>query len=146
MNVLSDLRSAQQIMAATGSSLVVVSKSRVWQRAGQGIRPLYELLADERPNLEGAALADKVMGSAAALLVLHAGITSVYAQVMSKRAQKLLLGNNVYVDCDLLVQQILNRSRTEFCPMEIITADLWVPAQAYQVIGCKLDEWVRQQS
>lgn len=63
------------------------------------------------------------MGKAAALLFVRAGITAVYAKVLSKSAQTILSNRNIYFEYDVLTDKILNRANTGICPMEKAVAD-----------------------
>lgn len=144
LQATSDINRARNILANTSASLVVVRGSQTWQYFGRGIKPLYELLTIEGPKLKGGALADKVMGKAAALLTLHAGLASSYAKVMSRPAYNLLLANNINVTCDILVEHILNREQTGFCPMETLTANITDPDEAYRAVGEKLEQWANE--
>lgn len=136
-----DLNKARKVLEESSASLVVVHDHQTWQRFGRGIKPLYELLTEEGLRLKDGALADKVMGKAAALLILHAGIKSAYAKVISKPAYELLVDNNVLVTYDVIVEHILNRAQTGFCPMELLTSNITLPSEAYTIIGRQLQEW-----
>lgn len=139
-----NLSKARQLLRTSSVSLVVVRGTYIWQRSGRGIRPLYDLVTEEEHNLKGGALADIVIGKAAALLILYAGLTSAYARVMSRPAYNLLVHNNVDVVPDVIVEGILNRDQTGPCPMESLTTNLNIPGQAYRLIGQKLQKWRNQ--
>lgn len=130
----------------TASSLVAVKGERVWRKAGRGIRPLFSLIEEVGPELAGAALADTVVGKAAALLALYAGFAAVYARILSAPAQAVLQGEGLAVAYDRLVPNILNREKSGLCPMESLTLPLADPAAAYQAVAAKLQAWETQKS
>lgn len=140
-NLLPDLNMAKKILESTDSSLVAVRNSRIWRFRGQGIEPLYSLVMYHKADLTGAALADKVMGAAAAYLVLNTGIGAVYARTMSMRAKMLLDDKMIRVEAQQLVEVILNRAQSASCPMEILTANIQTPTAALEAIGEQLKKW-----
>ena len=140
--IRAEMEWAQHILATEPSSLVLVCTSHIHQRSGRGIAPLYELVTESEPQqLKGGVLADKIVGKAAALLALYAGFSAVYADIMSTPAYDLLVQNNVLVAAGLVVDHILNRTKSGFCPMELLTADVTEPEEAYSIIGRQLQQW-----
>jgi hypothetical protein len=136
------LRRARDILAVEPVSLVIVSHCKIYRCSGKGITPLYRLITQlELQELKGAALADKVVGKAAALLALDVELSAVYADIMSKPAYDLLLRHNVLVDAGLIVEKILNRDRTGICPMESLTTDITLPENGRIKIGEQLRRW-----
>ena len=75
-----------------------------WER---GVQDLYRLLKTEPDFLRGAFIADKVIGKAAAALII------------SSPARELLERSGIKVDCLSEVPHIINRTRTGWCPLEI---------------------------
>lgn len=128
-----------------GQSLIVVKDGViVLARAGRGIRPLYEIIvAPERSaDLFGASLADKVFGKAAALLCVSAQIKAVYAALLSKPAAAVLEANGIPFECGQMVPFVLNRTRSDSCPVEKLVGRLDTPAAAIAAIGEFLQQTV----
>src|ERR1700690_999390 len=57
-------------------------------------------------QLNGASVADRVAGTALALLCLYTGIREVYAEVLSKKAQTLFQENKVFCQWEQLVDNV----------------------------------------
>lgn len=86
----------------------------------RGVADLYCWLTEEPVVLQGARVADKVIGKGAAALLVLGGVTSVYADVISRPARELLQRNGVEVSCGQEVEHIINRARTGWCPLETL--------------------------
>ncbi len=139
---VSDLAIAAQELKP-GISLVFVRQGEtLLQCQGIGIRPLLELLENPRllPLMHGSALADRVVGKAAALLALRGRVTGVYAPVMSRPAEGLLRRHGVPVAYRHMAPYIMNRTADSTCPMEQAVEHLWDPERAPGVLRQRLDE------
>lgn len=88
-----------------------------WQK---GVRDLEYLLDHEPATLRGAAVADKVVGKAAAGMMACAGVAEVYADVLSRKAVPLLDANNIKYSFARLVDQIIIADGDTRCPLEKI--------------------------
>lgn len=86
----------------------------------RGVADLYELLNREPEFLQGASIADKVIGKAAAALMVLGGVKEIYADVISEPALALLQEAAVKVSFGQAVDHIINRTRTGWCPLETI--------------------------
>lgn len=99
-----------------------------------GIAFLYSLAAKEGA-LSGAFVADRIVGAAAALLAIRAGVKELYARVMSARAGKLLSAHGVSFTFSVMTNAVRNRADTDECPMEKAVAGISDPEQAYIAVG-----------
>ena len=86
----------------------------------KGIADLYSLLKNEPSFLEEAIVADKVIGKAAAALLIIGKVKSVYADIISCNALTLLQEAGVETDFGQIVTFIQNRNKTDWCPLEKI--------------------------
>ena len=101
--------------------------------------PILSLI-ESGTDLRGASAADKVIGKAAAMLLVLAGVEHIYGAVMSRMAAEYLETRGVSYSFGELCDRIINRSGDGFCPMELAVADIDDPAQAPEVIRNRLDE------
>lgn len=83
----------------------------------RGVAPLIHFLSEDI-YFKDAYAADKVIGKAAALLLVLAGIKGEYAPVMSESGLYILSYYGILASCDTCVPTILNRAGTGPCPME----------------------------
>jgi iron complex outermembrane receptor protein/vitamin B12 transporter len=115
-------------------SCVICNANWVRTFTQQGVNDLLELYRQEPALLEGAAVADKIVGKAAASLLLLGRVKSVYAGVISEPALDLLGTSDVEVEYDEKVPYIENRNKTGWCPMEKACYGITTPEEIYRVI------------
>ena len=84
----------------------------------RGVKDLYGLLKADPSLLDGAFVADKVVGKAAASLMIAGGVAAVYAATVSTPALSLLRCYGVDVTFGSEVPHIINRAGTDWCPLE----------------------------
>lgn len=80
------------------------------------------------------AVADKVVGKAAAALMVLGGVREVYTDIISEPALAVLHKANIRVECVQIVSRIWNRNRTGWCPLETLCYELESPEAMYPVI------------
>ena len=129
---------AKELLQRGGYSCVFCDRDRVLTDRRRGIAPILERI-EAGESLRGMAVADKIIGKAAAMLLLCGGAQSVYGEVMSKQAKTLLEDAGVTVSCGTLVKAIRNRTDTDICPMEKAVASLKAPAEAPAVLRATLN-------
>lgn len=86
----------------------------------RGVKDLYRLLTEEPALLDNAFIADKVVGKAAAALMIAGGVKEVFADVVSRPARELFRAAHVREEHTLEVPHIINRTQTDWCPLEKI--------------------------
>lgn len=101
----------------------------------KGVIDLFQLLSDEPAFLQGASMADRVIGRGAALLMVKGGVKEVFTFVLSQPALDVLRQAGITVTYDTLQPNIINRTGTDICPVEKLTADTTVPDEAFRLIG-----------
>ena len=82
----------------------------------RGVTDLFSLVTDEPEFLQGASVADKVIGRGAAMLLVKGGARSVYAEVISSGAREVLKRAGIEVSFGTQVPNIINRAGTDICP------------------------------
>ena len=103
----------------------------------RGVNSLIKLIKEDKSQLSGSLIADKVIGKAAALLMIYAGVKEIYAPIISKPALQTLLKHNVKVYYDKEVERIINRKGDGLCPMETLCLDIEKPEEAYLLLSTK---------
>ncbi len=98
----------------------------------RGVADLFNLVADEPDFLRGASVADRVIGRGAALLLVKGGAREVYAQVISSGALEVLRSAGIETSFGKEVPNIINRTGTDICPVEKLTASTSSPDEAYE--------------
>ena len=126
-----------------GHSLVVKTASdEIFSFDGRGISDLMRLLNTSPDILKGAMLADKVVGKAAAALMILGGIKAIHADTISEPALQLFASaaKEIDVTYDNKVEYIINRTQTGWCPMEWACKEAATPAECLEKIKAKLTE------
>lgn len=110
-------------------TLVVKSTDGIVHRFTQrGVKDLLNLVQTSPKVLHDAIVADKAVGKAAAACMVTGGIRQVYTDVMSEPALALLQSHGIDAGYGQLVDHIINRAGTDWCPMERLSHDEDDPA------------------
>lgn len=117
------------ILHSEGLTLVVKSGDGTIHRFTQrGVKDLLTLVTTAPEVLHNAIIADKAVGKAAAACMVQGGVKQVWADVMSEPAMTLLRAFRVEAECGTLVDHIINRASTDWCPMERLSREIDDPA------------------
>jgi len=129
---MEDIGLARSLLEEENLNLVIVKGGRVlFSSRESGVAPLFKAVQSMGKSLYNAALADRIVGSAVAMLCLHARITSVYADVASQGALDMLRGQGVIINTKKIVTHISNYDGTDLCPFEKMARNSESPAQLF---------------
>jgi hypothetical protein len=129
---MSDVDIAQSRLYEKGLTLVLVKNSEVvFETDSHRISGFLGAIDHLGAGLEGASVADKVAGKAVALLCVYAGISNVYAGVLSRKAKAVFDEHGVPCEWKDLVDNILDLNRSGVCPFEKAAAGISDPERAY---------------
>ena len=127
------------ILHNEGLTLVIKSADGNLHRFTQrGVKDLVSLVSERPEVLQGAIIADKAVGKAAAACMVVGGVRQVHADVMSEPALAMLQKHGVDAQYSQLVDHIINRTGTDWCPMERLSRDEDDPAVIIQKVKEKL--------
>jgi len=102
------------------SLALLAGEKLIYFACGGGLRPLWEALTKFQGK-SGLILHDKVMGLAAARLIVHSGIiTEIFTAVASRPARQFLEKNGIMLTASEVVENILTRDQSAVCPGEVI--------------------------
>ena len=93
----------------------------------RGVKDIYRLLKEEPDFLNGSFIADKVIGKAAAALMILGGVKEVFAGVISRPALSLFQSHGIEPEYKIETEYIINRTRTGWCPLESRCKNLETP-------------------
>jgi hypothetical protein len=129
-----DIEIAKHQLREKSFNLVIAKDGRIiFETTKSGVNGFLSAIDElRRENLQGASIADKIVGRAAALLCAYAGVKAVYAVVLSEGGKRVLEENSVRLEFVDLVPGILNRQKTGACPFEKIVSDVSDGAEAYE--------------
>ena len=103
----------------------------------RGIAPMIDWLG-EGQRLAGFAAADRIVGKAAAMLFVKAGLSAVYAEVLSEPGKAYLEKRGIPVTYGVLTPAIINRAGDGPCPMEAAVAGIDDPEEGLLALSAKL--------
>ena len=127
-----DLELAKLKLMEEDLSLVIVKKGKVLSKTQkQGIRGFLEAIERLDKNLIATSVADKIVGVAAAMLCVYAGVTSVFALTLSEEGIKVLRANNIAYRFEKTAPNILNRDKKHVCPFEKLAMTSGNSEEAY---------------
>ena len=126
-----------------GLSLLIYSGEKViFSSARTGMKPLLEAIeALGLEPLRGTIVADKVIGRAAALLIVYMDATEVHAGVVSKTAAEVLWSHGLKYYFGREVESIKSRDGVIICPFERLVQEISDPEEAYKRIRAKMSEF-----
>ncbi len=134
------LEQAKSTLISSASTIAVVSNGEVFTSQERGVKPLLHLLTEKKGFLKGASVADKVIGKAAALLMVLGEIKEVHTLIISEPAIKVFEKYNIPCFYDKKVTRIVNRAGDGLCPMETLCLDVDEPKEAFTKIKEKLSK------
>lgn len=107
-----------KLLAGNHSLVVETAEGRVLTFDGRGVNDLYNLYMESPESLNGAIVADKVIGTGAATLMALGGIKEYYTNVISRDAFDIFNRKGIVGKYGELVSQINNRDGSGRCPLE----------------------------
>ena len=132
---MEDIELARSLLEEEQWNLVIVKERRVLLSSKErGVAPFFQAVQSMGQSLHNAAVADRIVGSAVAMLCLHAGITSVYAGIASQGALDMLKGQGVTISGKTTVPYISNYDGTDLCPFEKLARSCQGPSQLFAAL------------
>jgi hypothetical protein len=113
----------------TKYSLALIQSDKIiFSSQRHGLRPLWDCLQNYRQTKERFILHDKVIGLAAARLVVYSGIIAeIQTLLISQPAKKFLDENGIKVEAEKTVANILTQDMRSICHGEIIALNIADP-------------------
>lgn len=128
------MKALVELLHSKGCSCVIRNGEVIREFYQRGIKDLYELYKVDSKFLNGASVADKVIGRAAAALLILGGVKWLYADTISQLALDILSKSDMEVSYSQAVSHIINRTKTAPCPLESATRDIESLEQIFVVI------------
>ncbi|MBQ8965772.1 DUF1893 domain-containing protein [Ruminococcus sp.] len=134
---MTDLEIAK--VALAGHTICLCKDGKTISDDSKGISPMIGFIS-RGVDLNGFSVADLIVGKAAAMLFIKAGITAVHGNVMSVGGKDILEQYKIPYSYDTLADSIINRQGTDICPMEKTVAKIFDIDEAYEAICAKLEQ------
>ena len=119
---MTDIEKAKSLLT-NDMTCVAIKGDTVYSSTKTGISPILDWIL-EGIDLSGFSVADKLIGKAAAMLLVKAKVQNVFTHTISEDGKKYLENHNVMLDFDEFTPYIINRTKTDICPMEKAVKDI----------------------
>ena len=130
-----DLDFAKLALKERHLSLVIVkNQENIFESCSSGISGLLDAVERLSTKLYGSSVADKIVGRAAALLIVYSRIKEVYAVLLSREGLKVLKENNISIEYNRLIPKVLDRTAMDICPFEEFSLTIKSPNDAYRML------------
>ena len=123
-----------------GHHAIVIDNGTIATYDTKGIATLLQMVNQDTSPLKGATVVDKVVGKAAAALMILGGVTRLHALLISEGALSLLSATDIKVSYDQQVPYIINRTKTDWCPMEQACQHCLTPEDCLKQIKNKISQ------
>ncbi len=112
-------------------SLLVYKDGNITFQDEHGIQPL--LIQIKKKGLKNAIAVDKVIGKAAALLMVYGKVKQVHTNIIAKDAIPVFEKYKVEYSYNEVVDYIQNNKKDGLCPMEQKVLNVNSPKKAYKI-------------
>ena len=130
---MDDLELAENELKSRKTNIVIVKNGAVlYQSTASGMKGLLQAIEEYDRDLAGTAVADKIVGRAAAMLCVYSRVKSVFAITMTEGALRLLTNNRVANKFERYVRRLMNSQGTDICPFERAIRDIDDPKEAFK--------------
>jgi len=132
---MEDIDLARSLLEEEEWNLVIVKGGQVlFSSRERGVAPFFQAVQSMGESLHNAMVADRIVGSAVAMLCLQARITSVYAGIASQGALDILEEQGVTISSKSIVPYISNYDGTDLCPFEKLARSCQGPSQLFAAL------------
>jgi hypothetical protein len=100
------------------SFILIKNNKIIYRSKKEGLQPLIFCLKYRENNLKNSLVFDKIIGRAAAFLMIHGKIKSIMTPVISRSAIREFKKNRINVKYGSITEKIMNKSGNDLCPME----------------------------
>lgn len=136
---MSDIPKAQELLYKGDFTCVLCKDDIVYVSKKKGISPMLDFITNGI-DLSGFSVADKIVGKAAAMLFVKAGVREVFGEVVSKEGLSFLQSENIPCSYKILTENIINRKGDGICPMENEVKNISDTDIAYDLLIKKRNE------
>lgn len=127
------LKKAKQMIKKGEAGCVIIKDNEIIRSlSGRGVSPLITIYENEPQVMQDSYIIDKIIGKAAAMIIMLGGAKKVYGEIISVSGYDFLQEQGCTVDYGQKVEQIVNRSGDGMCPLEKSILNIEDPEKAYQ--------------
>lgn len=134
------IQEAEHLIKADKASCVLIRNHQIiYSEKGQGISPLMKIYLEQPELLKGTLVVDKIIGKAAAVILVMGQVKRAHGITLSRSAAEYL--EKEQIDCSYrrCVGVIENRSRTGICPIEQSVLEIEQAEMALELLIQRLE-------
>ena len=113
-----DMEAVNMIKEGKASCVVIKGKTIIHTADGRGVSPLMQLYREKPEKLENAYVVDKIIGKAAAMILVLCGTKKVYGEIMSAAGLAFLQEHEIETGYGRCVDALSAREGSGICPIE----------------------------
>lgn len=132
-----NLEYAINILINENLTLALYDGKKLITSRERGIKPLLNLFESGK-DFKNFSAADKVIGKAAAFMYVLLGIKEIFSDVVSEKALEVFKNYSIHIEYNQCSSNIINRTKTDICPMEKAVLNIGSEKEAYKAIRAKL--------
>ena len=87
---MNSLDKAKNILKEEKFSFVAIKDLEVYTSKLNGVKPIMKKIRTEKEFFKEFIIADKVIGKAAAVLLIRSGVSHIHGVILSKHAQEII--------------------------------------------------------
>ncbi len=130
------------VLEKSGNSLMIYKDGvLLFESDLGGIRPHLKAINEHRGDLEGTLMVDKILGRAAAFLVVYSNAAEAITNIVSTPGKQVLEANHLKFSYREEVAHIKMKDGVIFCPFESMVQGISDPTEAYAAIVEKMESF-----
>jgi hypothetical protein len=127
------------VLESTENSLMVYKNEElIFESDLGGIRPHLKAIDELGGQLEGTLIVDKILGRAAAFLVIYSKAAEAITNVVSSPGKQILDAHSLKFSYREEVPHIKMKNGVIYCPFESMVQGIDDPDEAYKAIVAKM--------
>jgi hypothetical protein len=131
-----------EILEKTGNSLMIYKAGELFFESDlKGIRPHLKAINELGSELEGTLMVDKILGRAAAFLVIYSKAGEAISAVLSTPGKQVLDKYGLKYSYREEVPHIKLENGVIYCPFERMVQGIDDPVEAYEAIVEKMNSF-----
>jgi hypothetical protein len=131
-----------ETLEKTGNSLMIYKNGTlIFESELKGIRPHLKAINELGQELEGTLMVDKILGRAAAFLVIYSGAAEAMTTILSTPGRRILDKYGLKYSYGEEVPHIKMKNGVIFCPFERMVQGIEDPNTAFKAIVEKMESF-----
>lgn len=133
------------LIKSKAASCVIIKNGKIMYTAdGRGVSPLLKVYKADPVMLKNAFVVDKIIGKAAAMILVLSGVKQVYGRIMSTAGRNYLERHGITVEYGRCVDVITNRTHDGICPIEKSVLDIEEPQEGLAILSLTIDKLMKE--